>query len=64
MTDSYAKQAPPEADADLLARLMRFYGVMTTMELVRAQDHHIRKLQAEAFSRQADLSVRCSPREG
>lgn len=36
----------PEVDADISA-LMRFYSVETLPDLVKAQAHHIEKLQAK-----------------
>lgn len=36
---------PPETDAELVARLMRFYSVETLEQLVLAQNRHVEKLQ-------------------
>lgn len=45
MSDQAAGSSPPESDVQLANRLMRFYDVSSLYALIRAQDHHIEKLQ-------------------
>lgn len=55
--------APPESDADLIARLMRFYSVETLEQLAIAQNRHVEKLQTYGAPRLSD-DIRRTPREG
>jgi len=61
MADESAGQMPPESDAELIARLMRFYNADTVGQLVRMQDHHISKLQSKTLggnlSRRSESAV-------
>lgn len=64
-TDSNAAggNSHPSTDDELIARLMRFYSVSTLLELVRAQDHHIEKLQ-QRLAPTLDGGFPRTPREG
>src|SRR5690606_38886799 len=50
--------APPESDAEIVARLMRFYSTETLEQLALAQNRHVEKLQLYGAPHFGDVAVR------